>query len=53
MTISGRSSGSRGGKTDNLAPENYARFVQYLVTVVQHFRQEGVTFRCAQALLAV
>lgn len=46
MTVSGCSSGNRPGqREDNLRPDMYASFVNYLATVVKHFRDvEGVHF---------
>ena len=38
MTVSGCSSGSKNPQQDNLRPEMQASFVNYLATVVQHFR---------------
>ncbi|KAK9807659.1 hypothetical protein WJX72_005628 [[Myrmecia] bisecta] len=46
MTISGRSSGNRNPRYDNLAPEAYDAFIHYLTEVVAHYHKEhGVTFR--------
>jgi O-glycosyl hydrolase len=45
MTFSGCSSGATVGHQDNLRPEMYGRFVNYLATVVRHFRDvEGIRF---------
>ena len=45
MTVSGCSAGSEGGKQDNLRPEMRDSFVDYLATVVRHFRDaEGIVF---------
>ncbi len=45
MTVSGCSSGSSTEHEDNLRPEMRESFVNYLATVVEHFRQaEGIRF---------
>jgi O-glycosyl hydrolase len=45
MTVSGCSSGATVGHQDNLRLDMYESFVNYLATVVKHFRdQEGVRF---------
>jgi O-glycosyl hydrolase len=45
MTNSGCASGSTTGRADNLDPSHYADFVNYLVTVVDHFAtDEGILF---------
>ena len=45
MTVSGCTSGSKVVHEDNLRPEMYGRFVNYLVRVVEHFRDvEGIKF---------
>jgi O-glycosyl hydrolase len=46
MTVSGCSSGNKPGqREDNLRPDMYVSFVNYLATVVKHFRDvEGVRF---------
>jgi O-glycosyl hydrolase len=45
MTVSGCTSGASVAHQDNLKPEMYASFVNYLATVVKHFRDvEGVRF---------
>ena len=45
MTVSGCSSGTKDKGQDNLRPDMYASFVNYLVTVVKHFQDaEGVRF---------
>jgi hypothetical protein len=46
MTVSGCSSGSKPGQhEDNLRPEMYENFVDYLTVVVKHFRDtEAVSF---------
>ena len=46
MTVSGCSSGNKPGqREDNLRPDMYESFVNYLDTVVKHFRDvEGVRF---------
>ncbi|KAK9863031.1 hypothetical protein WJX84_002813 [Apatococcus fuscideae] len=46
MTWSGCASGNYQGWMDNLRPEFHDAFVQYLVTVVKHFRDNfGLSFR--------
>ena len=45
MTLSGCSSGSKEAHQDNLRPEMQESFVNYLATVIKHFRDsEGVRF---------
>ena len=45
MTISGCSAGAKVAHQDNLRPEMYGDFINYLTTVVKHFRDvEGVRF---------
>ena len=45
MTVSGCSSGSKDGQQDNLRPEMQESFVNYLASVVKHFRDaEGIRF---------
>jgi len=45
MTVSGCSSGTKDKGQDNLRPDMYASFVNYLATVVKHFQDvEGVRF---------
>ena len=45
MTVSGCTSGSKAVHQDNLRPDMYESFVNYLVTVVKHFRDvEGIRF---------
>ncbi|HYL98335.1 MAG TPA: glycoside hydrolase [Blastocatellia bacterium] len=45
MTVSGCSSGPKEAHTDNLRPDMRESFVNYLATVVKHFRDvEGVRF---------
>lgn len=45
MTFSGCSSGAKVGHQDNLRPDMYESFVNYLATVVKHFRDvEGIRF---------
>jgi O-glycosyl hydrolase len=45
MTVSGCSSGSKERQQDNLRPEMQESFVNYLTTVVKHFRDaEGIRF---------
>jgi O-glycosyl hydrolase len=45
MTVSGCSSGSKERQQDNLRPEMQESFVNYLATVVKHFRDtEGIRF---------
>jgi O-glycosyl hydrolase len=49
MTWSGCSSGAAVGHEDNLRPEMYANFVNYLATVVKHFRDgEGIRFESVE-----
>ena len=49
MTLSGCSSGANVGHQDNLRPEMYANFVNYLATVVKHFRvAEGIRFESVE-----
>ena len=50
MTVSGCSSGANKGHEDNLRPGMYGSFVNYLATVVKHFRDvEGVRFESLEA----
>ena len=50
MTVSSSVTGGNGG-TDNLAPENDAKFSSYLATVVKHFQDDwGVTFGTVEPL---
>jgi O-glycosyl hydrolase len=50
MTVSGCSSGANVGHQDNLRPEMYGSFVNYLATVVTRFRDaEGVRFESVEA----
>src|SRR5262249_1606246 len=50
MTASGCSSGSKVADQDNLQPEMQESFVNYLATVVKHFRDvEGITFESVEA----
>jgi O-glycosyl hydrolase len=50
MTVSGCSSGANAAHQDNLRPEMYESFVNYLATVVRHFRDvEGVRFESVEA----
>ena len=45
MTFSGCSSGAKVGHQDNLRPDMYQSFVDYLTTVVKHFRDAaGIHF---------
>jgi O-glycosyl hydrolase len=45
MTFSGCSSGAKVGHQDNLRPDMYGSFVNYLATVAGHFRDvEGIRF---------
>jgi len=45
ITFSGCSSGAKVGHQDNLRPDMYESFVNYLATVVKHFRdEEGIHF---------
>lgn len=49
MTVSGCSAGTRDKGQDNLRPDMYAPFVNYLATVVKHFRDaEGVRFESVE-----
>ena len=49
MTVSGCSSGPKVRHQDNLRPEMYESFVNYLATVVKHFREvEGVRFESVE-----
>jgi O-glycosyl hydrolase len=49
MTVSGCSSGANVGHQDNLRPEMYEGFVNYLATVVKHFRDaEGIRFESVE-----
>jgi O-glycosyl hydrolase len=50
MTISQSATGEKNGN-DNLAPEHYAAFADYLVAVVQHFKKDwGVQFDSLEPL---
>jgi O-glycosyl hydrolase len=50
MTVSGCASGSSVANQDNLRPDMYENFVNYLATVVKHFREvEGVRFESLEA----
>jgi O-glycosyl hydrolase len=50
MTVSGCSSGANAGHQDNLRPEMYGSFVDYLASVVKHFRDvERVRFESLEA----
>lgn len=45
MTVSGCSSGSKDGRSDNLRKDAYDDFADYLATVVKHFQTEwNITF---------
>src|SRR6202049_77387 len=45
MTFSGCSSGAKVGHQDNLRPDMYGSFVNYLATAAKHFRDvEGIRF---------
>ncbi len=44
MTISGCSSGGHDASQDNIAPEEYDDFAQYLCDVIKHFGEEGIEF---------
>lgn len=45
MTISGCSSGGHDASQDNIAPEKYDDFAQYLCDVIKYFKEEeGITF---------
>jgi O-glycosyl hydrolase len=49
MTVSGCSSGATVGHQDNLRPDMYESFVNYLATVAGHFRDaEGVRFESVE-----
>jgi len=49
MTVSGCSSGSKEAHQDNLRPEMRESFVNYLATVVKHFRDaEGIRFESVE-----
>jgi O-glycosyl hydrolase len=49
MTVSGCSSGSKERLQDNLRPEMQESFVNYLATVVKHFRDaEGISFESVE-----
>lgn len=46
MTVSGCCAGNDDPKQDNLAPENYAEFAQYLLDACRYFRDSlGIEFR--------
>jgi O-glycosyl hydrolase len=50
MTVSGCSSGATVGHQDNLRADRYGSFVDYLATVVRHFRDvEGLRFESLEA----
>jgi O-glycosyl hydrolase len=50
MTLSGCSSGAKVKHQDNLRPDMYESFVNYLATVVKHFREmEGIRFESLEA----
>jgi O-glycosyl hydrolase len=50
MTISGCTNGAADGG-NNLSPENYPKFADYLVTVIEHFRDEwGIQFHALAPL---
>jgi O-glycosyl hydrolase len=50
MTVSGCSSGTKVARHDNLPPDMYKNFVDYLATVTKHFRDvEGITFESLEA----
>jgi O-glycosyl hydrolase len=50
MTVSGCSSGATVAHQDNLRPDMYENFVNYLATVVKHFRDvEGIKFESLEA----
>jgi O-glycosyl hydrolase len=50
MTVSGCASGSNTAHQDNLRPDRYESFVNYLATVVKHFREvEGIRFESLEA----
>jgi O-glycosyl hydrolase len=50
MTLSGCASGTTVAHQDNLRPGMYPNFVNYLATVVKHFRDaEGVRFESVEA----
>jgi len=50
MTVSGCASGANVGHEDNLRPDMYGSFVNYLATVVKRFRDvEGVRFESLEA----
>ncbi len=50
MTLSGCSSGAKVKHQDNLRPDMYASFVNYLATVVKHFRDvEAIHFESLEA----
>jgi len=51
MTLSGCASGGKDGKKDNLAPDKYNAFADYLVEVNEHFRTHwGITFETLEPL---
>jgi O-glycosyl hydrolase len=50
MTLSGCASGTKVAHQDNLRPDMYDSFVNYLATVVKHFREaEGIRFESLEA----
>ena len=42
MCKNGRSSGADDGISSNISPENYQNYVDYFLTVTQHFLDEGI-----------
>ena len=42
MTVSGQASGGLKEKENNLPPENYDAFVDYVLTIADHFVSEGI-----------
>lgn len=42
MCINGRSSGADDGESSNISPEKYQDYVDYFLTITQHFIDEGV-----------
>lgn len=50
MTVSGCSGGHKQADHDNLAPENYEAFCDYLIDVCRHYRDAyGITFKTLEA----
>lgn len=45
MTISGSGAGNVSGTVENLAPENYDLYVDFLIEVLKHFETEGIPFQ--------